>query len=113
MVLAPVTLSRAARHAKLAQQTVVSLSDVWVHIRTACLRQPCRPDGMVVANTSLAKRTLRQLSGHCVDESVNRAVESAGQLFRPRVPRVQDALESEAVHQRNDLVDQPVQVDAG
>jgi hypothetical protein len=39
------------------------------------------------------------------DESVDRAVEPAGQLFRLRVLRVQDALESEAIDQGDNLVD--------
>jgi hypothetical protein len=47
------------------------------------------------------------------DESVDRAVEPAGQLFRLRILRVQDALEPEAIHQGDNLVDQPVQVDLG
>jgi hypothetical protein len=47
------------------------------------------------------------------DESVDRAVESTGQLFRLRVLRVKDALESEAIDEGDDLVDQPVQIDVG
>jgi hypothetical protein len=47
------------------------------------------------------------------DESVDRAVETTGQLFRLRVLWVQDALEPEAIDEGDDLVDQPVQVDAG
>ena len=51
------------------------------------------------------------LSG--ADESIDRAVETTGQLFRLRVLWVQDALEPEAIDEGDDLVDQPVQVDAG
>jgi len=44
------------------------------------------------------------------DESVDRAVKAAGQLFPLRV---QDALEPEAIHEGDDLVDQTVQIDVG
>ena len=47
------------------------------------------------------------------DESVDRVVETTGQLFRLRMLSVQDALESEAIDEGDDLVGQPVQVDAG
>jgi hypothetical protein len=47
------------------------------------------------------------------DESVDRTVETTGQLFRLRVLWVQDALEPEAIDKSDDLVDQSIQVDAG
>src|SRR3984885_2660370 len=55
-------------------------------------------------------RALIFLAVSSSDESIDRAVEATGQLFRLGV---QDTLEPEAIDQGDDLVDQPVQVDAG
>src|ERR1700733_11066405 len=55
-------------------------------------------------------RALIFLAVSSSDESIDRAVEATGQLFRLGV---QDTLEPEAIDQGDDLVDQPVQVDVG